>query len=104
MWLKKASRPGASGYRGGSLSEGFMRHTIFPFLALMIGGAGLAQDQMPAGYLAPGAVDLTKVLPPAPQPGEIRYETDRKVFRSMKALDGARWQARPRTSDMTRRR
>lgn len=62
-------------------------------LALGLAGAGIAADA-PKGYLAPGAVDLIHILPPPPTSGDIRYETDRKVFRAMKAKIGsARWQA-----------
>lgn len=47
----------------------------------------------PQGYLAPGAVDLTAILTPAPVKGDIRYETDRRVFKAMKPLvGGPRWQ------------
>ncbi|NIJ07151.1 acid phosphatase (class A) [Sphingomonas vulcanisoli] len=71
-----------------------MRRFAFPLIALAIGTAALSQHQTPAGYLAPGSVDLTKVLAPAPVEGDIRYETDRKVFRAMKAMVGSpRWQA-----------
>ncbi len=70
--------------------------------ALLIGGGGLAvarQDaSMPGlaaaqkGYLAPGALDTAKVVPPAPKPGEARYEADRKTFLATRALkDGPRW-------------
>lgn len=46
----------------------------------------------PQGYLEPGRVDLVAILPPAPLKGEIRYETDRRVFRAMKRTIGSkRW-------------
>jgi acid phosphatase (class A) len=45
------------------------------------------------GYLTPGALDLLKVLPPAPVEGDTRYETDRLVFKQTRAWEGsARWQ------------
>ena len=66
--------------------------------AVLIGGAGLAiarEDVQPAaqkGYLAAGALDTSKVLAPAPKPGEPRYEADRKTFLASRALqDGPRW-------------
>jgi acid phosphatase (class A) len=68
--------------------------------ALLIAGGSLAlarQDPMvapaaPKGYLPPGAIDTLKVLPPAPKPGEARYETDRKIFLATRALkDSPRW-------------
>lgn len=44
------------------------------------------------GYLPAGQIDLTKILPPAPQKKDIRYETDRQVFAAMKAGVGSeRW-------------
>ncbi|PZU07263.1 phosphatase PAP2 family protein [Sphingomonas sp.] len=44
------------------------------------------------GYLAPGQIDLTAILPPAPTKGDIRYETDRQVFKAMKPGVGSdRW-------------
>ena len=65
---------------------------------VLIGGAGLAvarEDAAPSaqkGYLAAGALDTSKVLAPAPQPGEPRYEADRKTFLASRALkDTPRW-------------
>ena len=50
-----------------------------------------AQAPAPQGYL-PSAVDLSGVLPPAPVKGDIRYQTDRKVFRAMQHRIGTpRW-------------
>jgi acid phosphatase (class A) len=47
----------------------------------------------PPGYLPANTVDLIKIIPPAPQSGEIRYETDRKVFKATRSTQGsARWQ------------
>jgi acid phosphatase (class A) len=66
--------------------------------ALLIGGASLAvarEDAPPSaqkGYLAAGALDTSKVLAPAPRPGEARYEADRKTFLASRALkDSPRW-------------
>ncbi len=66
--------------------------------AVLIGGAGfaVARDGAPPsaqkGYLAAGALDTSKVLAPAPQPGEPRYEADRKTFLASRALkDSPRW-------------
>lgn len=55
--------------------------------------AAPASKPLPAeGYLAPGAIDLLAILPPAPVKGEIRYQTDRRVFRAMRRLIGTtRW-------------
>src|SRR5690242_20431966 len=44
------------------------------------------------GYLAPGTVDVLKVLPPAPVVGDTRYETDRQIFRETRSWEGSdRW-------------
>jgi acid phosphatase (class A) len=66
--------------------------------AVLIGGAGLAVAReeapptAPKGYLAAGALDTSKVLAPAPKPGEARYEADRKTFLASRALkDTPRW-------------
>ena len=72
-------------------------------VALVIGGgASLALARQDAstpslatsqkGYLAPGALDTSKILAPAPLPGEPRYEADRKTFLASRALkDSPRW-------------
>jgi acid phosphatase (class A) len=44
------------------------------------------------GYIQPSAIDIVKVLPPAPVQGDTRYETDRWVFKETRAWKGtARW-------------
>ena len=65
---------------------------------VLIGGAGFAvaredaPPSAPKGYLAVGALDTSKVLAPAPKPGEARYEADRKTFLATRALkDSPRW-------------
>jgi acid phosphatase (class A) len=37
---------------------------------------------------AAGMPDTLKILPPAPQPGDVRYETDRKMFLGTRKLAG----------------
>lgn len=70
-----------------------MKPALLLPIALLFVGAGIAADT-PQGYLAPDSIDLTHILPPAPTEGDIRYETDRKVFRAMKAKIGSpRWAA-----------
>jgi acid phosphatase (class A) len=56
-------------------------------------GAAVAQKAANEGYLpGPAAPDTLRVLPPAPQPGSARDETDRKVFLETRALkDTPRW-------------
>ena len=61
---------------------------------VLISGAGfaVAREDAPKGYLAAGALDTSKVLAPAPKPGEPRYEADRKTFLASRALkDSPRW-------------
>ena len=77
--------------------------------AVLIGGAGLAvarEDAPPSaqkGYLAAGALDTSKVLAPAPKPGEPRYEADRKTFLASRALkDGPRWKLAQADVDETK--
>jgi acid phosphatase (class A) len=53
-------------------------------LALIGATVGYAADK-PTGYL-PFTVDLTTILPPAPVKGDIRYATDRRVFKATRAL------------------
>jgi acid phosphatase (class A) len=44
------------------------------------------------GYLTPGEFDVTRVLEPAPKPGDPRFTTDRKIFRATRHLIGTpRW-------------
>ena len=45
------------------------------------------------GYVKTDAIDIVKVLPPAPVEGDTRYETDRLVFKETRTWEGsARWQ------------
>lgn len=51
-----------------------------------------AEAPQASGYLAPGALDMVAVLPPAPAPGSSRYQADRRVFRETRKLAGGpRW-------------
>ena len=73
--------------------------------AVLIGGAGfaVAREDAPKGYLAAGALDTSKVLAPAPKPGEPRYEADRKTFLASRALkDGPRWKLAQADVDETK--
>jgi acid phosphatase (class A) len=65
-----------------------MRHLILlPLVALL----ATAADR-PMGYLTPGTVDLIAVLPAAPVKGDIRYKTDRKVYRALgRQIGSPRW-------------
>jgi acid phosphatase (class A) len=45
------------------------------------------------GYLKPGAIDVLAVLPPAPVPGDPRYDSDRAIFQKTRKLIGTpRWE------------
>jgi acid phosphatase (class A) len=70
---------------------------LLPLVALLL---PLAAADRPAGYLGGATVDITGVVPPPPVKGDIRYETDRRIFRAMKRLIGsARWAAATRDVD-----
>lgn len=58
-----------------------------------VGGVAAAQNgARPAGYLTPGEFDVTSILEPAPQRGDPRYETDRRIFKQTRKLIGTpRW-------------
>jgi acid phosphatase (class A) len=44
------------------------------------------------GYLTPNAVDIVKILPPAPVKGEARYAADRRIFKATRRFVGSsRW-------------
>ena len=61
---------------------------------LAVSGMAFARQEAPAqkGYLPPGALDTSKILPPAPKEGEARYEEDRKIFLATRGLkDTPRW-------------
>lgn len=61
---------------------------------LAVSGMAFARQEAPAqkGYLPPGALDTSKILPPAPKEGEARYENDRKIFLATRGLkDTPRW-------------
>jgi len=61
------------------------------FLFLLTAAASPADQRK--GYLAPGEFDVTTILEPAPRPGDPRYDTDRKIFKATRSLQGsARWQ------------
>jgi acid phosphatase (class A) len=53
---------------------------------LMAAGAAVPAERI--GYLAPGSFDILGVLPPAPVPGDPRYDADRRVFRHTRRLLG----------------
>jgi acid phosphatase (class A) len=54
---------------------------------------GMTAQQGPQYYLGgPAVPDTVKILPPAPQPGDARYEADRKMFLGTRKLEGSpRW-------------
>lgn len=46
-----------------------------------------------AGYLTPEATpDVAKIVPPAPQTGDVRFEADMAIYRATRSLEGSpRW-------------
>lgn len=54
---------------------------LAPLGALLLIGA-----DAPPGYIGGATIDVAPVVPPAPQKGDIRYATDRKVFKATRAL------------------
>lgn len=45
-----------------------------------------------SGFLSPGEFDVSQVLEPAPRRGDPRFDTDRKIFRATRSLEGTpRW-------------
>ncbi|MBN9505070.1 MAG: phosphatase PAP2 family protein [Altererythrobacter sp.] len=66
-----------------------MRWKLLLVAAIAAGTVASAQTGRPAGYLAPGELDVTAILEPAPRPGDPRYETDRDIFRDTRRLVGS---------------
>lgn len=84
-----------------------MTRSAVLFLSILLLAAAPAGAAEP-GYLGPVAVDVTTILPPAPQAGELRFETDRAIFRETRHFVGTpRWDmatadVRLSTADMMR--
>lgn len=57
----------------------------------------LYAQQQRAGYLPSGTIDVTKILPAAPQKGDARYEADRAIFKATR-----HWLGTPRGDLATR--
>ncbi len=55
-------------------------------------GLAPAEQKARPSYLAPGQVNMLEVLPPAPVPGDPRYDADRAMFKMTRKLQGTpRW-------------
>lgn len=66
-----------------------MRHSTLmtaAAAALLVPAVVIAQAQAPARYLPDGALDIMKILPPAPRKGEPGYRYDREVFKATRRL------------------
>jgi len=64
-------------------------------LACFSAGIATAKDGVKPkeGYLGKDGIDIVSLLPPAPVPGDPRYDADRAVFQYTRALEGSpRWQ------------
>lgn len=60
-------------------------------LTVLLPGVAGARDGK-QGYLAPDAVEIVKILPPAPREGEPRYQADREIFKATRRFVGTpRW-------------
>ena len=80
-------------------SRGMMMDRRIGRLMVLAGVSLLIAADRPAGYLGGATVDITGVVPPPPMKGDIRYATDRDVFKAMKRQVGSpRWKAA--TSDV----
>jgi acid phosphatase (class A) len=66
-----------------------MRWKLLLAAAAAVGAMASAQSGRPAGYLAPGEIDVTAILEPAPLPGDPSYEADRDIFRDTRRLVGS---------------
>lgn len=65
---------------------------------LAVAVPALLYGQQPrAGYLPSGTIDITHVLPPAPQKGDARYAADRAIFKATR-----HWLGTPRGELATR--
>jgi acid phosphatase (class A) len=71
-----------------------MRAVAFAVLAvLVLALPGTAGPKPKTGYLKAGAIDVLAVLPPAPVPGDPRYDSDRAMFQKTRTLIGSpRWE------------
>jgi acid phosphatase (class A) len=59
---------------------------------LVIVSPTAAEQKSRIGYLKPGDIDVLSVLPPAPVPGDPRYEADRAIFLKTRHFVGTpRW-------------
>ncbi len=69
------------------------RSFVIAVAAIFFLAAGAATERrVYPSYLAPGAVDILSVLPPAPVKGDPRYEADREIFKMTRKLQGTpRW-------------
>lgn len=57
----------------------------------------IGQQRQTLEYLAPGALDMAQILPPAPKPGDPRYRNDRAIFKATR-----HWLGTPRGDLATR--
>jgi len=62
-----------------------MAHRGLRILLLIGAAAGASAATQNKGYLE-NTVDITTIVPDAPQKGDVRYEADRKVFRATRAM------------------
>lgn len=66
-------------------------------LAVAIAVPTLVMGQQASGYLPAGSLDISRILPPAPKDGDLRYKADREIFKATR-----RWLGTPRGDLATR--
>lgn len=66
-------------------------------LAVAVAVPTLVMGQQAPSYLPAGALDMTRILPPAPKPGDPRYKNDRAIFKATR-----HWLGTPRGDLATR--
>jgi len=74
-----------------------MRRTVMIGILAAITIPAAVIGQKTPEYLADGALDMARVLPPAPRPGDPRYRNDRAVFKATR-----HWLGTPRGDLATR--
>lgn len=83
---------------------------VAAWAVLTVGTAASFAAETPKAspYPLPAGFSIVGIVPPAPQPGDARYEADRRIFRETRALAGSdRWRlavndASERPADMLR--
>lgn len=72
-------------------------------ILIAVATAGPAQaKEAKQGYLSPDAVEIVKILPPAPHEGDPRYQADREIFKATRRFVGTpRWTLATRDAELS---